>query len=474
MKNDMKTLEQTHEAAPGASDRIANYASSLCFGDLDAATVTAAKQRILDVLGCALGGTRATGCEALVDLAREQGGARQAGIVGHGDLRVPVGMAAMVNSILARSYDYEVMGVLIEGRLIPSHHAATTVMTALALCEAHGLSGQDLLTAVVIGDDVSARVLAASGLDFSQGWDGSATYAAIGAAVTAGHLLRLDPLQMRHAIGITVSQIGGTVQSLWDGATDFKLGQGAAARNAVLAAQLAQRGWTGMEDPLLGPNAFFAQYTAGCSDSGILERGLGKSFWAEAYFKPYPACMATHVCIEAAMAARAQLGGGDVTADIDRVTVRLPKPSLGNFCAKPFEPRECAHVDAIFSYQHMVAGVLLRGGIAQPHYSEDAIRDARLGALAQAIQLEPFPPGRTGAEVEIVLRDGRSALGVVNAPGRSPLVQIASAAEIEDKYRRQVEFSGLLNAAQGQELHAQVEQLDTLASVARIAKLLAA
>jgi 2-methylcitrate dehydratase len=469
MKNESSLLSPVVGDAMGASDRMAHYASTLRFADLDAETVAAAKLRILDVFGCALGGTRATGCEALVDVAREQGGTGQAGIVGHA-LRVPVAMAAMVNAILARSYDYEVMGVLIEGRLIPSHHAATTVMTALALCESASLSGQDLIAAVVVGDDVAARVLAASGLDFSQGWDGSATYAAIGAAAVAGRLLGLSPLQMRHAMGITVSQIGGTIQSLWDGSTDFKLGQGAAARNAVLAAQLAARGWTGMNDPLLGANAFFAQYTAGCSDPGILERDLGQRFWAEAYFKPYPACMATHVCIEAALSARQQVN--ETVDAIEAITVRLPKASLGNFCAKPFEPRACAHVDAIFSYQHMVAGALLRGGVAQQHYLESEIREPRFVALARRIELEALPPGRTGAEVELLTRSGQRAVGVAAAPSRSPLVQMASEAEIDDKFRRQVEFSGLLVERQTQELREQVAHLDEQKSVTRIAQLL--
>src|SRR4051812_18882508 len=190
--------------AATASDAIAQHAASARFADLDPATIEAAKLRILDVLGCALGGTRGAGSAALLDLAEAEGGRAHATVVGRGGLKVSAGSAAMTNAILARSFDYEVMGVLIEGRLIPSHHAATTVATALALCEARGLGGRDLLAAVVIGDDVAARTLAASGLDFGQGWDGSATYAALGGAVTAGRLLGLAPASLRNAIGLVV------------------------------------------------------------------------------------------------------------------------------------------------------------------------------------------------------------------------------------------------------------------------------
>lgn len=454
-----------------ASDLIALHASQLRFEDLDAATVAAAKLRVLDVLGCALGGTRAAGCDALVTLAKEEGGRCDATIAGSGGLKVPAARAAMVNAILARSYDYEVMAVLIEGRLIPSHHAATTVMTALALCEARGLGGRELITALVAGDDLAARTLAASGLDFAQGWDGAATYAALGAAVTAGRLIGLSPGQMRHALGIVVDQIGGTIQNIWDGATDFKLAQGTAARNAVLAAQLAAGGWSGMEDPLLGRFAFFRQYTAGCSEPDILTRDLGRRFWAEAYFKPYPACMATHVAIEATL--DASKGGVFAPDAIESAVLRLPAPALANFCAKPFEPRACPHADAIFSYRHMVACALLRGGIAQPHYAEEALREPALRALTQRVDIQPLPAGATGAQLQLVLRDGRTLEGAAAAPSRSPLVQHASVAEIEDKFRRQAAFSGVIDAGDADRLKDTVTQLEHQDSLTPLASLLA-
>lgn len=449
------------------SELIARSTSALRFEDLDAATVAAAKLRVLDVLGCALGGTQATGCAALVALARDDGGRAEATIAGAGGLKVPAAAAAMTNAILARSFDYEVMGVWIEGRLIPSHHAASTVTTALALGEARGLGGRDMITALVAGDDVAARTLAASGLDFAQGWDGAATYAALGAAVTAGRALGLAARPMRHALGMVVDQIGGTIQNIWDGATDFKLAQGTAARNAVFAAQLAAGGWTGMADPLLGRFGFFRQYTAGCSEPEILERGLGQRFWAEGYFKPYPACMATHVCIEATLAAT---GGRSNAADaVQAVTVRLPAPALANFCAKPFEPRECPHADAIFSYRHMVACVLLRGSVAQAHYAEALLRDPALLSLAQRIRLEPLPAGGTGARVEIEWRDGRRTEGETRLPSRVPLAQAASAAEIEDKFRRQVAFSGRLSEGQAEQVVRLVDRLDELTTLDELA-----
>src|SRR5699024_8845785 len=120
---------------------------------------------------------------------------------------------------------------------LASHHAASTVPTALAVGERTHASGRDVITALVVADDIAARLLAASGgVDFVQGWDGAAIYSVFGATAAAGWLLGLDADGLRHALGIALNQAAGTVASVWDGATDFKLAQGVAARMGVLAA----------------------------------------------------------------------------------------------------------------------------------------------------------------------------------------------------------------------------------------------
>ena len=87
---------------------------------------------------------------------------------------------------------------------------------------------------------------------------------------------------------MSADQIGGTVQSLWDGAGAWKVQQGTAARNGIFAAELAEAGWSGMADALAGPFAFYGQYTPGIARPNFLTQGLGKEYYAEAYFKHYP------------------------------------------------------------------------------------------------------------------------------------------------------------------------------------------
>ena len=78
----------------------------------------------------------------------------------HG-IRVPLHNAALVNGVMARSYDFEPTGPLVDGKSTPAHLSGTTVPTAITVAEHKGVSGRDLLTALILGDDIASRIIAA-------------------------------------------------------------------------------------------------------------------------------------------------------------------------------------------------------------------------------------------------------------------------------------------------------------------------
>jgi hypothetical protein len=84
-----------------------------------------------------------------------------------------------------------------------------------------------------------------------------------------------------------------------------------------------------MNDALLAPYGFFAQYTPGCAFPELLTTDLGKAFFAEEYFKPYPFCAANHQSIECALSLRRAYGLQ--ARDIDRILVRVQPPTLRVF-----------------------------------------------------------------------------------------------------------------------------------------------
>jgi len=101
------------------------------FENFDQSTVENAKARIIDVIGCLIGGANAPGNSELIDLVRDWGGKEEATILIHGG-KAPAHNVAMVDSIMARSFDFEPVSPLVDGTSMPGHISGTTVMTAMA------------------------------------------------------------------------------------------------------------------------------------------------------------------------------------------------------------------------------------------------------------------------------------------------------------------------------------------------------
>ena len=452
-----------------AVEELAAHVVDTRFADFDASVVESAKNRIIDVIGSAIGGANAPGNLELIDLIKEWGGKPEATILIHGG-KAPAHNVAMVNAIMSRSYDFEVMMVLVDGKCIPSHHAPTTVMTALALCEDANVSGQELITSLIIGDDVAARLIAASGMDLGLGWDGTGTYTAFGAAAIAGRLLGLNHRQMQNAFGIVLNNIASTVQAIWDGATTFKFGQGSAAMNGIIAAKLAKKGWIGVKDPFLSRFGFFNLYTNGCKNPKILTGELGKKYYAEAVFKAYPSCRATHTAIEAALSIVQKYNFQ--TEDIYSIKIFCSLELSKSFVAKPFQIRDYPHCDTIFSLKFACATALLYKEVRQEHFTEVAIRSPKINNLINKIKIQPFEKPATGIEVEVILGDGRTFCELVTTAKGDPINKALTKKEIIEKYFQQVDFSQTIKKDRASAILNRIESIDEADELSEFVRLL--
>src|SRR4030042_657640 len=277
------------------------------FEDINQETVDNTKKRILDVMGEMIGAVNASGNNAMVKMVEEWGGKKESTIIGYG-VKGPIPNVAMVNCILCRSFDWEPLVVIIDDKRYPSHTSCTTVPTAITVGESRGISGKELITALVVGDDLAARLSGANEHPWNMSMEnrmgftttsqkagsggalGSVT--AFGATAIAGRIQGLTPNQMKNAFGIALDGSGGGGGGLWDGATTFKLFQGTSARNGIVAAQLARGGWFGGIDPLFGERGgFFGP--RGCDHPEVLTRDLGKKIYVEVVFTPYSGGRAT-------------------------------------------------------------------------------------------------------------------------------------------------------------------------------------
>jgi 2-methylcitrate dehydratase PrpD len=443
------------------------------FSDLDTPTIELAKNRIIDVLGCVIGGVNAPGNKELIDMVRRQGGQKESTVMIFGQ-KIPAGNAAMLNAIMARSYDLEVMAYVLEGKFFPSHHAATTVPTALALAEVTGTSGKELLTAMVIADDVVARVQAASsGHPIAMGWDGGSTLPHLAAAAVASRLLGLNRKQTKNALGLVLGLIGGTIQNYWDGTPTFKLGQGTAAAHGIFAAKLAKSGWVGLNDALFSRYGYFSVYGGGCTDPGILTRDLGKIFYGEGYFKPYPCGMPTHAGINATLAMVNQNNVQPV--DIQEVVIHVPYGQMANFYyAKPFAIRDFPQGDAAFSYIYTVATALVNKSVFLQNFTDEAIRDPRTKSIIKKIKMVERPEGaELGIQVDLRLTDGRQ-LTEYKAEPREFAVKPTPQEQIIAKFRRQVDWSKTVSQKRAESVLELLQDIEKLKDMSQVQKFMVA
>lgn len=205
----------TKKAETTAIEKLTANALETRLENIDKDTLEATKYRVIDTLGCLIGGATDTGNPELVKLLKEQGGKKEATILIHGD-KIPVASAALVNCIMARSFDFEPVSPLVDGFSCPGHISGTTIPAALTLAEVVDASGPEMLTALIVGNDIASRLLAGSGFGFSLGWDCVGTINTFGVTAIAGRLFGLNKSQLRNAFGIALNQIGTTFQTFWD------------------------------------------------------------------------------------------------------------------------------------------------------------------------------------------------------------------------------------------------------------------
>jgi 2-methylcitrate dehydratase PrpD len=157
-------------------------------------------------------------------------------------------------------------------------HAAL-VPAVLAIGEREHASGHAVLEAIVVGTEANVRISESVAPDHAdRGWDPAGTIAPLGTALACGRILKLDPVQMRYALGVAATQAAG----LWCafGTMTHAFHFGRAAADAIEAALLAQAGFTGPAAPIEGRRGF-AALLARRFHPELVTRGLGVHYVTE-------------------------------------------------------------------------------------------------------------------------------------------------------------------------------------------------
>ncbi len=286
----------------------------------------------------------------------------------------------------------------------------------LALAEQIGASGEDALTAFVLGVDVACRVgEAVYPSHYDRGHHITATAGCLGAAAAAGALLRLSPERIGEALGIASTYASGLRGTF--GSMTKPLHPGKAAMEGITAAQLAQRGFTsgdtGLESPLGFCNVLSDEYDLTRITDGLGERWLIQ----DNSIKPFACGVVAHAAIDGILRHRqAGLQPADVRA-VDLRVHRRVKELTGN-------PTPRLGLEGKFSVQHSVAVALLDGRAGPVQYSDERVRARDSIEPAERVTLAVDDGLRMDeAHVKVILKDGseqslhvKHALGSLEAP----------------------------------------------------------
>jgi 2-methylcitrate dehydratase PrpD len=229
------------------TEKLARFVGETPLDKIPASVLDGARDALIDTIGVAIAGTLEPIADIAVQWVADIGAKPQSSFWGQ-PLSTSPAEAAFVNGMCAHALDYDDSLPSLRG-----HPSPTMVPAALAVAEAAGASGAEVLAAHALGLEVAGKVGRAMGHGhYSQGWHSTATIGAFSCTAAAGRLWKLDVKQMRAAFGLAASQMSGLVRNFGTMTKPFHAGH--AARVGVLSAWMAKHGFTADESIFDGKN----------------------------------------------------------------------------------------------------------------------------------------------------------------------------------------------------------------------------
>jgi 2-methylcitrate dehydratase PrpD len=284
-----------------------------------------------------------------------------------------------------------------------THPGCVVIPAAWALADSLDLGGRAFLTAVLHGYEACARVGNAVGKEHYKVWHNTSTCGPFGSAMAAANLLGLTEDQCVWALGNAGTQSSGLWEFMASGAMSKHLHTARAAESGVLAALLAQQGFTGPDKILEGEKGFFRALCPDPEPDAILTEFDGPWQLINTSIKPWPCCRHTHPTIDAAISLHQAIGNRSVS----EIFVYTYKAAL-DVCDRPV-PND--PYSAKFSLQHCVAVALADGRVTQSSFDQSSRE--RLAKERAKVELSISPlveacyPKAWGTEVEVHLSDGQ-------------------------------------------------------------------
>ena len=392
------------------SDKLAQFIASLSARDLPKTVKEAAKEHLLDGFATMLGGAAEDASQRIDGYLRNFLSRPESSVIGSA-WKVNAQYAALANGIRGHVLDYDdaqlaTLSSRPYGQL--THPTTPVLAAALALAEKINATGLELLAAYIVGVEVACRLADAIDPDhYLKGFHPTGTIGAFGATAACAHLLKLDLTRTRWALGIAGSLASGL--RAHRGTMAKSLNAGHAAENGILAATLAQTGFTASTDIFDDPMGYFAAACHGTVDRKLIK--LGPPYFLVRpgiAIKIYPCAGVLHPALDAIIDLAKE-------HDLRPSEVKRTRVSLGPDAALPLvynNPRTALEGKFSLHFSAAVALIYRKAGLEQ--YKDATLLDQNIATVMKRVDLVRDPRlrsvGNLGcqAEVEILLNNRRT------------------------------------------------------------------
>lgn len=396
--------------------RLASRLTELRYEDLPAEVLNLARLLMSDTLLVAAAGQTSPLASSLRSAVSASMGNCHIWFVEEAQPMGPV-EATFINTFHAAALGYGSINAKVHADLV-------CLPAAWAMAEHLGSSTAELILAFVAATEIVGR-FSHSATSRSAGWSHTSIYGGIGAAIAAGLLLKLNPEQLAHAMGLAMAQAAGTQQASLESVSSRRLQPAFAARNGVFAAQLAAAGATAPSQAMEGRFGLRALYESG-DDKQVLKELWSDWRLLDTSLKPYPISACSQAAVEAVL--ELQRLHACLEEDVLEV-VAYVSPFMFRYVGAEFSLEGDLDMLAQFNLRYHLASVMLRGPITFADLRPPAMKDAAVARVLGKVHLRVDPNNNKDfapVSVSLTLRDGRVLTHVQQAlPGsrQQPMTQ---------------------------------------------------
>lgn len=402
------------EAGPriAVTEAYARFAVGLRYEDIPADVVEIAREQILATIGSCYAGSMMPGAARVATGLRILGGGDTATLFGARG-RMPAPSAALYNAAVAQIIEWD-------DWVIISHTGAAVIPTAFAVGEMTGASGREIITAVVLGNEINGRTSRAIQRGAYVG--NSMPNHQIETALIASRLLGLDKTQAQRAVSHSGFLAMESCPIGW--MSDSKvLCNGLPAMWGIVAASLAREGLIGNLDMVEHPAGLLSTVSEVVDEKELL-KDLGHEWYTRTLnTKRHPSCAYNLAAIECAIALRERIPGFDPLR-VTRLVVEGPGVML--YVASRFQALEpdvyeqirrqaITHVALCFDAGYGIMAAMVDGELGYRQYLEERMLSAEVAHLRDRIEFRADPEMHAayyadyqyGARVRVTMIDGR-------------------------------------------------------------------